>query len=219
VRQPLQKIMIPVSNDKIKDQIIAVQDILLSELNIKEIEFISADSEILTKQIKANFKTLGPKFGKDMKLIASKINQFSSEDIKKIEKEGEFFINQDITITLSDVEISSADIPGWQVMSQYGITVALDLSISDNLKEEGLARELVNRIQNIRKDKGFDVIDTISVIVEKNKDLKNAIANNLAYICGETLAKSFETVESLGSDKVTVDLVDGMSVNVEINKL
>ena len=154
-----------------------------------------------------------------MKLIASKINQFSSEDIKKIEKEGEFFINQDITITLSDVEISSADIPGWQVMSQYGITVALDLSISDNLKEEGLARELVNRIQNIRKDKGFDVIDTISVIVEKNKDLKNAIANNLAYICGETLAKSFETVESLGSDKVTVDLVDGMSVNVEINKL
>ena len=219
VRQPLQKIMIPVSNDKIKDQIIAVQDILLSELNIKEIEFISADSDILTKQIKANFKTLGPKFGKDMKLIASKINQFSSEDIKKIEKEGEFFINQDITITLSDVEISSADIPGWQVMSQYGITVALDLSISDNLKEEGLARELVNRIQNIRKDKGFDVIDTISVIVEKNKDLENAIVNNLAYICGETLAKSFETQESLGSDKVTLDLVDGISVNVEINKL
>ena len=219
VRQPLQKIMIPVSGDKMKTQINSVQDILLSELNIKEIEFISADSEILTKQIKANFKTLGPKFGKDMKLIASKVNQFTAEDIKKIEVEGNFVINQDITIDLSDVEISSADIPGWQVMSQYGITVALDITISDNLQEEGLARELVNRIQNIRKDKDFEVTDKIEITVEKNEAMENAITNNLSYICGETLANSLEVVETLKNEKIDVDLVDGISIGVEIKKI
>ncbi|MGY8987697.1 MAG: isoleucine--tRNA ligase [Flavobacteriales bacterium] len=219
VRQPLQKIMIPVSGDKMKTQINSVQDILLSELNIKEIEFISADSEILTKQIKANFKTLGPKFGKDMKLIASKVNQFTAEDIKKIEVEGNFVINQDITIDLSDVEISSADIPGWQVMSQYGITVALDITITDNLQEEGLARELVNRIQNIRKDKDFEVTDKIEITVEKNEAMENAITNNLSYICGETLANSLEVVETLINEKIDVDLVDGISIGVEIKKI
>ncbi|MBT3418566.1 MAG: class I tRNA ligase family protein, partial [Flavobacteriales bacterium] len=219
VRQPLQKIMIPVSGDKMKTQINSVQDILLSELNIKEIEFISADSEILTKQIKANFKTLGPKFGKDMKLIASKVNQFTAEDIKKIEVEGNFVVNQDITIDLSDVEISSADIPGWQVMSQYGITVALDITISDNLQEEGLARELVNRIQNIRKDKDFEVTDKIKITVEKNEAMENVITNNLSYICGETLANSLEVVEKLKNEKIDVDLVDGISIGVEIKKI
>ncbi len=219
VRQPLQKIMIPVSGDKMKDQINSVQDILLSELNIKEIEFISADSDILTKQIKPNFKTLGPKFGKDMKLIASKVNQFTSEDIKKIEVEGNFVINHDITIDLSDVEISSADIPGWQVMSQDGITVALDVTISDNLQEEGLARELVNRIQNIRKDKDFKVTDKIEITVEKNEAMENAITNNFSYICGETLANSLEVVNDLKNEKINIDLVDGISLNIDIKKI
>ena len=219
VRQPLQKIMIPVSGDKMKDQINSVQDILLSELNIKEIEFISADSDILTKQIKPNFKTLGPKFGKDMKLIASKVNQFTAEDIKKIEVEGNFVINHDITIDLSDVEISSADIPGWQVMSQDGITVALDVTISDNLQEEGLARELVNRIQNIRKDKDFKVTDKIEITVEKNEAMENAITNNFSYICGETLANSLEVVNDLKNEKINIDLVDGISLNIDIKKI
>ena len=219
VRQPLQKIMIPVSGDKMKDQINSVQDILLSELNIKEIEFISADSDILTKQIKPNFKTLGPKFGKDMKLIASKVNQFTAEDIKKIEVEGNFVINHDITIDLSDVEISSADIPGWQVMSQDGITVALDVTISDNLQEEGLARELVNRIQNIRKDKDFKVTDKIVITVEKNEAMENAITNNFSYICGETLANSLEVVNDLKNEKINIDLVDGISLNIDIKKI
>ena len=219
VRQPLQKIMIPVSGDKMKDQINSVQDILLSELNIKEIEFISADSDILTKQIKPNFKTLGPKFGKDMKLIASKVNQFTAEDIKKIEVEGNFVINHDITIDLSDVEISSADIPGWQVMSQDGITVALDVTISDNLQEEGLARELVNRIQNIRKDKDFKVTDKIEITVEKNEAMENAITNNFSYICGETLANSLEIVNDLKNEKINIDLVDGISLNIDIKKI
>ena len=219
VRQPLQKIMIPVSGDKMKDQINSVQDILLSELNIKEIEFISADSDILTKQIKPNFKTLGPKFGKDMKLIASKVNQFTSEDIKNIEVVGNFVINHDITIDLSDVEISSADIPGWQVMSQDGITVALDVTISDNLHEEGLARELVNRIQNIRKDKDFKVTDKIEITVEKNEAMENAITNNFSYICGETLANSLEVVNDLKNEKINIDLVDGISLNIDIKKI
>ena len=211
--------MIPVSGDKMKDQINSVQDILLSELNIKEIEFISADSDILTKQIKPNFKTLGPKFGKDMKLIASKVNQFTAEDIKKIEVEGNFVINHDITIDLSDVEISSADIPGWQVMSQDGITVALDVTISDNLQEEGLARELVNRIQNIRKDKDFKVTDKIEITVEKNEAMENAITNNFSYICGETLANSLEVVNDLKNEKINIDLVDGISLNIDIKKI
>ena len=219
VRQPLQKIMIPVSGDKMKDQINSVQDILLSELNIKEIEFISADSDILTKKIKPNFKTLGPKFGKDMKLIASKVNQFTAEDIKKIEVEGNFVIHHDITIDLSDVEISSADIPGWQVMSQDGITVALDVTISDNLQEEGLARELVNRIQNIRKDKDFKVTDKIEITVEKNEAMENAITNNFSYICGETLANSLEVVNDFKNEKINIYLVDGISLNIDIKKI
>ena len=219
VRQPLQKIMIPITGDKMKYQINSIQDILLSELNVKEIEFISNDADILTKQIKPNFKTLGPKFGKDMQIIVSRINKFTTEDIKKIDLEGKFIINQDITIDISDVEISSADIPGWQVMNQDGITVALDVTLSEELKEEGLARELVNRIQNIRKDYDFEVTDKIEVDVEKNDRIDSSISNNLSYICGETLANSLNIVDVLENDKISVDLVDDILVNISIKKI
>ena len=219
VRQPLQKIMIPVDSQLMKEQINSVSGILISELNIKEIEFISSDSDILTKQIKPNFKTLGPKFGKDMKLIASKVNQFTSEDIKRIEKETSYKISDKITIDISDVEISSADIPGLQVMSQDGIIVALDVSVSEELKKEGLAREFVNRIQNVRKDKDFDVTDKISIVVEKNVVLEKAITDNLSYICGETLADSLEINAVNNNDTVLIDLIDGLSVNVEVKKI
>ena len=202
-----------------KSQITSVQEILLSELNIKEIEFISDNSDILTKKIKPNFKTLGPKFGKDIQKIVSKLNQFTPEDIKKIDSEGQFIINQDITIDISDVEISSADIPGLQVISQDGITVALDVTLSKKLKEEGLARELVNRIQNIRKDYDFEVTDKIEVDVEKNDKIDSSISNNLSYICGETLANSIHIVDVLNNDKINVDLVDGISVNISIKKI
>ena len=219
VRQPLQKIMIPVIGEQMKSQINSVEDILLSELNIKEIEFISSDSSILTKQIKPNFKTLGPKFGKDMKLITSTVNQFTSSDIKKIEKEGKYNINSDITIDLSDVEISSADIPGWKVITQDGLTVALDVTLSESLKEEGLAREFINRIQNIRKEKGFEVTDKIVITVEKNESLENAITNNLSYICGETLANSLNVVDVIKNEKINIDLIDNLSTYVEIKKI
>ena len=219
VRQPLQKIMIPINGKKMKSQINSVKDILLSELNIKEIEFISADSDLLTKQIKPNFKTLGPKFGKDMKIITATLIRFTPEDIKKIESEGEYKINSDIIINLSDVEISSADIPGWQVLSQDGLTVALDVTITDNLKQEGLSRELVNRIQNIRKEKGFEVTDKIEISVEKNEVLKNAITNNLSYICGETLANNLKFVDQIKYENINIELVDNISINVSIKKI
>ena len=213
VRQPLQKIMIPVKGEQMKSQINSVQDILLSELNIKEIEFISVDSDILTKQIKPNFKTLGPKFGKDMKIVTSIINQFNSKDIKQIETEGKYKISPDIIIDLSDVEISSSDIPGWQVISQDGLTVALDVTITDKLKQEGLAREFVNRIQNIRKEKGFEVTDKIEIFVEKNEVIENVITNNLSYICGETLTTDLKFVSEIQNEKTYIELVDNISIN------
>ena len=202
-----------------KNKIRSIEEILFIELNIKEIEFISLDSDILTKQIKPNFKNLGPKFGKDMKLIASILNDFSLKDIIDFEKRGQFIINKDIIIDLSDVEISSVDIPGWKVMSQDGITVALDVNISNNLKEEGMARELVNRIQNIRKEKDFEVTDKIDILVEKNEVLKNAIDSNLAYICSETLADTLKIVDEISSEKININLVDDISVNIEIKKI
>ena len=149
----------------------------------------------------------------------SQYGSLTTEDIKKIDLEGQFIINQDITIDISDVEISSADIPGWQVMNQDGITVALDITLSEELKEEGLARELVNRIQNIRKDYDFEVTDKIEVDVEKNDKIDSSISNNLSYICGETLANSLNIVDVLKNDKISVDLVDDISVNISIKKI
>ena len=219
VRQPLRKITIPVDDEMIKNQILAVNDILLAELNIKEVKFISTDSSILTKKIKPNFKTLGPKFGQNMQIISKRINEFSSEDIQYIQEHGNFVIDQDITIDLADVEIISNDIPGSKVISQDGITIALDINISDTLKEEGLARDFVNRIQNIRRSKNFEVTDKIKILVEKNDATENAIANNLSYICSETLADSLEIVNNSSSEKVNIDLSDGVSVSVDIKKI
>ena len=219
VRQPLQKIMIPISNEKTRKQIYSIKDILLSELNLKEIEFIAENSDLLVKKIKPNFKTLGPKFGKDIKLIVSKVNQFSSDDIKQIESIGSYRINKDITISLSDVEITSADIPGWQVISHEGLTVALDVTISNSLKQEGLSRELVNRIQNIRKEKKFEVTDKIEIFVEKNEELENAITNNFSYICGETLANNLKIVDQIKYEKINIELVDNISINISIKKI
>ena len=168
VRQPLQKIMIPILDDKTKTDIESVSAIIKSELNVKEIEFLRENSAVLKKQIKPNFKTLGPKFGQEMKLIASKIGQFSANDIKEIEQKNCYHISDGITIELVDVEISSADIPGFSVATNNGITVALDITLSEELKEEGLAREFINRVQSLRKDKGFEVTDKVVIWVEKN---------------------------------------------------
>jgi isoleucyl-tRNA synthetase len=218
VRQPLQKIMIPILDEKMKTDIEGVSAIIKSEINVKEIEFLGEDSTVLTKQIKPNFKTLGPKFEKDMKFIAAKIAQFSADNISEIEKNNSYQIADGIRIELADVEISSADIPGFSVATNDGITVALDITLSKDLKEEGLAREFVNRIQILRKEKGFEVTDTIKIEIEKNQVITTAINNNLTYICGETLADTLVFSEVKDFDGENLVLIDEISAKVKIIK-
>ncbi|MFQ3333155.1 MAG: isoleucyl-tRNA synthetase, partial [Flavobacteriales bacterium] len=218
VRQPLQKIMIPVLNPKMQEDIKAISTIVLSEINVKEIAYLTEDSDVLTKQIKPNFKTLGPKFGRHMKLISGVISQFTGENIKQIEKEGVYQINDEITIDLTDVEISSADIPGCIVATNNGLTVALDITLSDELREEGLAREFINRIQNLRKDSGFEVTDKVKIQVEKNDSLTAAIKNNFTYICDETLAVQLDFEEHTILNGSEIELIDNISTKVLIIK-
>ncbi len=200
VRQPLQKVMIPVLDDRQKAEIEAVSDLIKAEVNVKEIELLDDASGILVKQIKPNFKALGPRFGKDMGLISKEIQNLSQGQINELDKAGALDIvisGKSINLTSEDVEISSQDIEGWLVANANGITVALDITISDELRKEGIARELVNRIQNIRKDSGFEVTDKIKVQVQRDGILEEALQANSEYIKAETL-----TEELLIEDKV-----------------
>ena len=200
VRQPLQKIMIPVFDDKDREEIEAVSELIKSEVNVKEIQLLDDASGILVKRIKPNFKTLGPKFGKEMKQIAHVVNGFDQNDIQKIEQDGELTIqleNKSITLQLQDVEISSQDIEGWMVATSGKLTVALDVTINEELRNEGVARELVNRIQNIRKDSGFEVTDKIAIEILKDGFVEVAVENNLDYIKTETLTAKLNFVENL----------------------
>ena len=208
VRQPLQKIMIPASDAKMKSQINAIKDLVLSEVNVKELEFMSEDSDILVKEIKANFKALGPKYGKHMKAIAAAISAFNQEDIMKLEKENSYSIDADgteIEISTDDVFISSQDIPGLLVANNKGMTVALDVSINEELLEEGIARELINRIQNMRKDAGLEVTDRITLSIAHNDKIESAIASNKTYICGETLADDILICDAEPKNAVPVE--------------
>jgi len=200
VRQPLQKIMIPVDNPQQKEEILAVANLIKHEVNIKEIQLLEDASDILIKQIKPNFKTLGPKFGKDMRLIAIEVQGFSQEDINKIEKTGNIILyidGKNITLDLEDVEISSKDIEGWLVANEGSITVALDVTITEALRKEGVARELVNRIQNARKDSGLEVTDKIKLTVLNFENLQQSIVENKDYIMSETLTKELIFVDEL----------------------
>src|SRR5690554_3855889 len=192
VRQPLQKIMIPVQDEKERNEILAVSDLIKSEVNVKEIELIDEGSNLLVKQIKPDFKVLGPRFGKEMKAVAEAISALGQEEIAALEKEGEIsiYINEKSTIlALADVVISSQDIEGWLVANANGITVALDVTITPDLKNEGIARELVNRIQNLRKDSGFEVTDKIKVTLQNNEILETAVTQYMQYIKEETLTE------------------------------
>ncbi len=193
VRQPLQKVMIPILNEDFRAEIEAVSDLIKAEVNVKEIVLLDDASGILIKQIKPNFKALGPRFGKDMNLIANEIKALNPVQINQLDKDGRLNIvisGNDVILTTEDVEISSQDIEGWLVANANGITVALDISISEELKQEGIARELVNRIQNIRKDSGFEVTDKIKVKLQKNAELESAVSKNIEYIKSETLTES-----------------------------
>jgi len=205
VRQPLQKIMIPVDNLQQKEAILAVANLIKHEVNIKEIALLEDASDLLIKQIKPNFKTLGPKFGKDMGLIANKVQNFSKEDINKIEKEGTISMEingKNINLGLEDVEISSKDIAGWLVANEGSLTVALDVTLTDDLRKEGIARELVNRIQNARKDSGFEVTDKIKLTVLNFENLQEAISDNKTYIMSETLTQELVFVDELNTGVV-----------------
>ncbi|NVN94498.1 MAG: isoleucine--tRNA ligase [Bacteroidetes bacterium] len=223
VRQPLNKIMLPVSSDKFKKQVQAVENLILSEVNIKEIEYLSETAGILVKKIKPNFKTLGPKYGKLMKQIAAVVESFKQEDITKMETEGlyQFYVEgETVDLLLSDVEIITEDIPGWVVSNMGVLTVALDITLTEQLKEEGIARELVNRIQNLRKELNFEVTDKISVEIEKNDTISLPLTNNYSYICSETLSESIKLVETISNEnKVEVELSDEIKIFIGICKI
>lgn len=218
VRQPLSKIIIPVIKEGLQAKVEKVENYILDEINVKEIEYLKDTSGIIKKVIKPNFKTLGPKYGKDMKAINMAVQKFSQEDIDEIEQKGRYILNVDdktIELSIDDVEISSDDIEGWLVASDKGVTVALDIHISPELEAEGNARELVNRLQNLRKDKGLEVTDKIIVTLEKSEMFSSAISLFKGYICNEILAKDIFEEENLKiGTKIEVNDVE-ILINIE----
>lgn len=221
VRQPLGKVLIPVLSSKMKEQLQNVESYILGEVNVKEIEYIDDASGIIKKKIKPNFKELGKRAGTKMKAVQNAVMAFTTDDIAKIEAEQKYLLNLEggdtFELTIADVEILSEDIPGWLVASDAGLTVALDVTITDELRKEGNAREFVNKVQNLRKDKDFQVLDRIKVSVVKNATFEEALNGFKDYICNEVLAKEIVLVESLAEfDEVEMN-EDMLQVKVELN--
>ncbi|WEK18923.1 MAG: isoleucine--tRNA ligase [Candidatus Pedobacter colombiensis] len=210
VRQPLAKILIPVLDNKFAERVELVKELILSETNIKAIEYITDTAGFIKKKIKPNFKTLGPKVGKDMKLVAEIVNNMSQEELANFENTGKFSVSgTDYVIELSDVEIIAEDIPGWQVTNMGNLTVALDVSITEELKQEGLSRELINRIQNLRKELNYEVTDRITVTLQNHNLITEAVAQNKTYICSEILADNINLTETLDNGyKIVIDDVE-----------
>lgn len=223
VRQPLQKIMVPILDATFKRQLQDVADLVLSEVNVKEIQYLEDTAGVLVKSIKPNFKTLGPKYGKIMKQIAAVVTQFNQNDIQNFEKNSGAKLNvegEEVVLDLNDVEITTQDIPGWLVVTEGSITVALDITISQELKEEGIAREFINRIQNLRKDSGFEVNDRISLKILQHSEINEAIIKNKNYICSETLATELNLVEKLEQNNgVVVELDENVSTIMSVEKV
>jgi len=220
VRQPLQRIMIPILDEADREEILAVENLIKSEVNVKEIELIDDASGILVKTIKPNFKVLGPRFGKDMRFVAQAIQNLSQEDIAIVEKQGDIslIINENnVNLTINEVEITSQDIEGWLVANQGSLTVALDVTITDELRKEGNARELINRVQNLRKETGLDVTDKIKLIIQKNDILERSIAANEDYIKTETLTNELVFLELL--EKGTEIAFDEVNTKILIEKM
>jgi len=194
VRQPLKRIILPISNEQARKEIQQMEDVILDEINVKAIEYVSDDSEIVHKSIKPNFKILGPKYSKSVQPIASAIRKFTSAQIKELEKNGILHIQvegKDIAITREDVEILHEDIKGWVVESDNVLTVALDTELTEELINEGYAREFVNRVQNMRKDAGFSVTDRVRIRYKANEKISKALSSLQSYVKNETLAVEF----------------------------
>jgi len=223
VRQPLNKLMVPVLDPALREQVEAVKTLVLNEVNVKAIEYISDTAGILVKKIKPNFKTLGPRFGKQMKEVSRAINALSQDEIAAFESAGSHAISVDgesAMLSLEDVEIISEDIPGWLVANEGSLTVALDIHITEELRQEGVARELINRIQNIRKESGFDVTDKIEVLIEKHELINDAVESHGKYIGSQTLAKSVLLINTL-ENKISkrIDIDEDVFINIRVTRV
>ncbi|HFX17690.1 MAG TPA: isoleucine--tRNA ligase, partial [Flavobacteriales bacterium] len=219
VRQPLQKIMIPVLSDQDRSDLEGVKDLILSEINVKEMQLLDDASGVIVKSAKPNFKVLGPKYGKEMGKIAGKVNQLAADDIQKLEKEGQISLDvgdKTITLTKDEVDITAKEIKGWTIAQQGDVLVALDINITDDLKQEGLARDLVNRIQNYRKDSGLEVTDRIDLYLQNNDTLKQAVEAMSEYIKSETLTDNIHWIDEL-TDGVDLD-IDGVQSKMRLSK-
>jgi len=218
VRQPLAKVLIPILDDNFKNKVELVKDLILSETNIKEISYITDTAGFIKKKVKPNFKALGAKVGKDMKLVAEVINKLSQEELAQFEKDGNFAIaDTPYSIVLSDVEIIAEDIPGWQVTNMGNLTVALDINITTELKQEGLSRELINRIQNLRKELNFEVTDRITVSLQQHNLIADAVTQNKHYICNEILANDILLTESFANGNKII--IEDVELDILIAKL
>ncbi|AHW59637.1 Isoleucyl-tRNA synthetase [Draconibacterium orientale] len=223
VRQPLAKIMVPVLNPHFKEQFEAVSNIILAEVNVKEVEFLTDTAGVIKKKIKPNFKALGPKYGKMMKQIAGAVNQLDQNAISAFESTGEFELtvgDEKVMLSLDDVEIQTEDIPGWTVATEGQMTIALDINLSEELKQEGIAREFINKIQNLRKENGFEVTDRIKLRIAKHEAYNVAVENHKEYICAQTLADELELADSVDSARSKeVEIDKEVQAQIVIEKL
>lgn len=223
VRQPLAKIMVPVLNPHFKEQFEAVSNIILAEVNVKEVEFLTDTAGVIKKKIKPNFKTLGPKYGKIMKQIAAAVNQFDQATISTIESNGEYKLlvgDEKVMLALEDVEIQTEDIPGWTVATEGQMTIALDINVTEELRQEGIAREFINKIQNLRKESNFEVTDRIKLSIEKNVAFEEALENHREYICSQTLADALTLVDKADQALAKeVEIDKDVTAKIEIERL
>ena len=202
VRQPLQKIMVPIIKEETRAQIEHVSALVMSEVNVKEIEFLDADNALISKKLKLDFKKLGPKLGPNMKMLTQAASKFTKDDIRELEQNGKFMVNMgeiEFELLLEDAELSSDSVPGLQVASEKGLTVALDVTITPDLENEGIGRELVNRVQNLRKESGLEVTNRIILRVQASDKIKQAIFAFKDYICAEILADDIQTHETINN--------------------
>ncbi|MDE7135488.1 MAG: isoleucine--tRNA ligase, partial [Muribaculaceae bacterium] len=222
VRQPLSAIMVPVVDEDQRKAIESMAQLILSEINVKNFKFVGSGDGVLVKKVKPDFKKLGPKFGKQMKAVAAAIASLSQPQIVEFEKNGSIEIVLDgvpAVIDASDVEIFSEDIPGWLVANEGNVTIALDVTITDELKQEGIARDIVNRIQNIRKSRGYDITDRINLTFEHNPDADSAVTNFDDYIKGQVLANNVVLADNVdAADDETLD-IDGLILKVKVEKV
>ena len=221
VRQPLAKIMVPVIDPSFRKKFEAVRDLILTEVNVKEVEYIDGTAGILVKKIKPDFRALGPRFGKAMKDVAAAVSAMSQEDIMRFEQEGSFELeaaDQKYRLELTDVEIISEDIPGWLVANEGKLTVALDITVTEELRHEGIAREFINRIQNLRKESGFEVTDKITVLIEDHDMIREAVETHAGYIGAQTLATEVKVSTDLNGSKAKEIEIDELAVRVIIKR-